>query len=165
MSRIHPSGVRRVLADVMEMTRLQGRLMWIDSREAAKRLVVAIVLACAAVAMAISAFTVLLLGASWLLSDQAGWTLGPSMLLVAGIAIVAIVLTLVAAYASIKRAASALSDSAEELGENVRWLQTALAPPATNGRAYSEHAMHQARGRPGPAAAGRRSRRSRRGSR
>ena len=128
MSRIHPSGVRRTISDILELLRLQGRLMALDSREAIKRVLLAVMLACVAIGLTISAGGVLLMGAGWLVSDYFSWSLGPSLLLVGGIAIVVVVLLLLAAYASLRRSATALRDSADEMGANLRWIQNRLVP-------------------------------------
>ncbi|XZE53514.1 phage holin family protein [Planctomycetaceae bacterium SH139] len=139
MSYNNASGVRRTMADVIELVKLQGRLFAIDSREAVKRSIVSAVLAGLAIAIAVATLTIFLMGISWLLTEQLGWPLSWSLLLVSLISAVVTVLILLASYNALRRAGSALGESADEFGSNIQWLQERLAtppqPPATrNGR-------------------------------
>jgi len=141
------------MADMIELVKLQGRLFAIDSREAIKRSIVSVALAGLAIAIAVATLTIFLLGISWLLTEQFGWPLSWSLLLVALISAVVTVLVLLAAYNALRRAGSALGESADEFGSNIQWLQERLAtppqPPASRNGQGSE-VVHAA----GPSAAG-----------
>lgn len=129
MSYNNASGVRRTMADVIELVKLQGRLFAIDSREAVKRSIVSMALAGLAIAIAVATLTIFLLGISWLLTEQFDWPLSWSLLLVALISAVVTVLVLLASYSALRRAGSALGESADEFGSNIQWLQERLATP------------------------------------
>ena len=120
------SGIRRTLSDLIELVQLQFRLTMIDSQEAVRRGLTSLVLACVAIAVAISALTTLMMGIGWLITELTGFVLGGSLIIVAVIGVVVTVLILLAAYSSLKRAAGCLRESTSELGESIEWMRDTL---------------------------------------
>lgn len=129
MNTDQPAGVRRVISDVADLAELQLQLLAIDGQEAARRSVAAVVWLAIAVVLLISTTTALLVALGWILHETVEWSMGLSLLTVAGIALLGTCLVLGLAYLSLKRAVGAMSETGAEFAENLRWLKAVIVSP------------------------------------
>lgn len=128
------SGFKRVARDVTDLFELQMQLFAVDSQEAMRRVVKAVVLIAIAAVIALATMTTLVMAAGWALHEFAGWPLSLS-LLSAGIGglVIGGALALMGLVA-LRRALALLDEPKRELTENLRWLKATILAPSTSAR-------------------------------
>ncbi|WP_417736003.1 phage holin family protein [Rosistilla oblonga] len=129
-----PSGFGRVARDVLDLCELQMQLLSVDSQEAKRKATRAMVTAAAGITLGGSALTTAMVGGSFLLHEYAQWSVGASLLCVAGITFGIVAALLFAATKAITSASAALQETKSEFAENLKWLKAVLINPETSAR-------------------------------
>lgn len=128
------SGFGRVTRDVLDLVELQMQLLSVDSQEAKRKAVRAILFAAVGATLAGSALTTAMVGGGFLLHELADWTVGASLLTIAAATLALVIVLLVAAMHAVKTAAAAMSETKSELAENLKWIKAVIISPQTSPR-------------------------------
>lgn len=134
-----PSGVNRVLNDLNELCELQWQLFVVDSTEAGKSLIPALVGLGIALALAFGTVVAFTLGTGWYLANQTSLTAGSAFLTVGFVTLIACAVVVVLALRGIKRSLNHYEDSRSELSENLRWLRSTILDPDSPRNQMSLH--------------------------
>jgi len=123
------SGVRRVIADIIELCELQWQLLTVDGQEAKRRAVKGVIYLMISLLSGIAATFAAVLAAGWLLHDQLGWSVGIALTLVSGVSIVITGLAGLMGTRTMVKANASLRETKEEFSENVRWIKQVVLEP------------------------------------
>lgn len=128
------SGFKRVARDVTDLFELQMQLFAVDSQEAMRKAVKAVVLIGIAAAVTLATMTTLVMAAGWGLHEYSGWPLSLS-LLSAGIGgLVISGLIAFVGVVALRRALALIAEPKRELTENLKWLKATILAPSTSPR-------------------------------
>ncbi|MCC9601748.1 phage holin family protein [Stieleria sp. JC731] len=128
------SPMRAVIRDVIDLMELQWQLLSVDSQAARRKLTVAMVAGTAAVTLAGSALTVLLVGLGFLLRDLTALTAGASIVVVSVLAFITVGALLWYAAKAMVKASEAMNESKSEFVESLKWLKATLVSPSHSAR-------------------------------
>ncbi|QEG40761.1 phage holin family protein [Roseimaritima ulvae] len=128
------SAFKRVARDVTDLFELQMQLFAVDSQEAMRRVVKAVVLISVAAVISLAVVITLVLAAGWGVHEFTEWPLSLSMLTAAGGALLLGGLLGWMGYAALQRALALLNEPKRELTENLRWLKATILAPETSPR-------------------------------
>ncbi|MGB7347212.1 MAG: phage holin family protein [Pirellulaceae bacterium] len=123
------SGFGRVINDIVDLCELQIQLLSVDSQEAKRRGVKAIICLAFAAIVALTAAMTAVVGLGFVLHEQYDLTVGQALLIVSG---GTILIALLAAYLGIKlirKANDSLSEVKSEFAENMRWIKAVVLKP------------------------------------
>ncbi len=139
-----PSSFGRLAQDIFDLCELQLQLLSVDSEEAKRRAIHAVILVAIGATLAGSALTTAMIGGGFLLSEVADWTVGASLLTVAGCIIGFVIVLFIAANRAVRAASAAMQETKSEFVENVKWIKAVLRSPQSSPR-NQEHAASFAR--------------------
>lgn len=115
--------------DLITLTELQTRLMYLDMREAGKRSAASVVFLAGMIVFLVSSIPVLLLGASELLVEYAEWHRAVAYLVVGGVAAVGASGAGVIAALRLRRVGAVFARSHQELQDNLEFVKTLVRGP------------------------------------
>jgi hypothetical protein len=118
--------IGELVENISTLVELQAQLLSVDLKSMVQRAIAPAVLGVVGLVLLLGTIPVLLSGIGWLLVEEAGWSTGPALLAVAGIAIVVAAAMCVAAALLLKNITSAFDRSRAELTENIRWIKAAF---------------------------------------
>jgi len=130
MSNEHnQGGFGRVISDIVDLCELQIQLLSVDSQEAKRRGVKAIICLALAAIITLTAAITAMIGLGFVLHEQYDFTVGQALLIVSGSGIL---IALVAAFLGAKligKANESLSEVKSEFAENMRWIKGVVLKP------------------------------------
>ncbi|OYP28887.1 phage holin family protein [Rhodopirellula sp. MGV] len=129
-----PSPMRAVVRDVIDLMELQWQLLSVDSQTARRKLASAVVAGTAAVTLAGSALTVLLVGLGVWIHEWTSLSAGASIVVIAVVSFVIVGLLLWLAAGAVTKASAAMSESKSEFVESLKWLKATLVSPSSSAR-------------------------------
>lgn len=128
------SSFQRVMSDIADLCELQWQLLSLDSQQAKKRAIKAIVFLLTAGVIAFCGFAVAAVALGYLIHEQMQWPHSASMALAGLVFLVTAGLSAWFGSRQIGKANEALGETKRELSENVRWIKSVLLSPETSPR-------------------------------
>ena len=128
------SSFQRVARDILDLCELQMQLVSVDSQAAKRKLVTAVICSAAAMTLAGSALTVLIVGGGLLLVESTSLSAGGGLLVIAVATLLCVAALLCISLSAVKAAAAAMAETKSEFAENIRWLKATLVKPSKSPR-------------------------------
>lgn len=128
------TGFSQVARDIIDLAELQMQLLSVDSQEAKRKAVKAVAFTGIGATLAGSALTTAMVGGGFLLHELADWTVGSSLLTIAGATLALVAILLFAAVRAVNTAAAAMNETKSEFAENLKWIKAVIVAPETSPR-------------------------------
>lgn len=119
--------------DLITLTELQAKLLYIDVREAGQRSAGSAVSLAAMLGLLLSAVPVILLGIADLIGDATGWRPGLANLLVGGVAGAVGVLAGWISFTRLRRVTTVFSRTQQELTDNLAFIKSLVSGTSRSG--------------------------------
>lgn len=127
-------GFSRVISDIVDLCELQLQLLSVDSQEAKRRGVKAIICLAFAATIALTAAMTAMIGLGFILHEQYDFSVGQALLIVSGGAILVAAIAAFLGAKLIGKANDSLSEVKSEFAENMRWIKGVVLKPSQSPR-------------------------------
>ncbi|TWU58254.1 phage holin family protein [Rubripirellula reticaptiva] len=127
-------GFGRVIGDIVDLCELQFQLLSVDSREAKRRGIKAVIFLALAAIITLTAAMTAMIGLGFVLHEQFDLTAGEALLIVSSIAMFVAMIAALTGAKMIGKANDSLIEVKREFAENMRWIKAVVVKPRQSAR-------------------------------